>query len=195
MARLFFGLGIEGDLGERIAKRTRLALADCGEMAVYAADDLHLTLAFLGEVESDTVRSIVRTAGDEFRGLTAPELRVGGSAGSFPDGERPRALWEGVEETFDSLGRLAALRNRALQVAYCHGLRPRRADRERPFHPHVTVARPGAGAAIPGDFFEGRDASRWLPVDVTLFESFGKESPDGSRYRVLAAWPLVVRPG
>ena len=195
MARLFFGLGIEGDLGERIAKRTRLALADCGEMAVYAADDLHLTLAFLGEVESDTVRSIVRTAGDEFRGLTAPELRVGGSAGSFPDGERPRALWEGVEETFDSLGRIAALRNRALQVAYCHGLRPRRADRERPFRPHVTVARPGSGAAIPGDYFEDRDASRWLPVDVTLFESFGKESPDGSRYRVLAAWPLVVRPG
>lgn len=195
MARLFFGLGIEGDLGERIAKRTRLALADCGEMAVYAADDLHLTLAFLGEVESDTVRSIVRAAGDEFRGLTAPELRVGGSAGSFPDGERPRALWEGVEETFDSLGRLAALRNRALQVAFCHGLRPRRADRERPFRPHVTVARPGSGAAIPGDYFEDRDASRWLPVDVTLFESFGKESPDGSRYRVLAAWPLVVRPG
>ena len=195
MARLFFGLGIEGDLGERIAKRTRLALADCGEMAMYAADDLHLTLAFLGEVESDTVRSIVRTAGDEFRGLTAPELRVGGSAGSFPDGERPRALWEGVEETFDSLGRIAALRNRALQVAYCHGLRPRRADRERPFRPHVTVARPGSGAAIPGDYFEDRDASRWLPVDVTLFESFGKESPDGSRYRVLAAWPLVVRPG
>ena len=195
MARVFFGLGIEGDLGERIARRTRLALADCGETVLYAPDDLHLTLAFLGEAESDTVRSMVRTAGDEFRGLTAPELRVGESAGSFPDGERPRALWEGVEETFDSLGRLAALRNRALQVAYCHGLRPRRADRERPFRPHVTVARPGPGAAIPGDFFEGRDGSRWLPVDVTLFESFGKESPDGSRYRTLAAWPLVVRPG
>lgn len=195
MARLFFGLGIDGDLGDRIVKRTRGALADCEEMAVYAADDLHLTLAFLGEAESEVVRSIVRFAGDEFRGLAAPELRVGGFAGAFPVGDRPRSLWEGVEESFDSLGRLAALRNRALQVAYSHGLRPRSADRDRPFRPHVTVARPGSSAAVPEDFFEDRDAIRWLPVDVTLYESFGMESPDGSRYRVLGAWPLVVRPG
>ena len=154
-------------------------------MAVYAASDLHLTLAFLGEVEEVLVRTIVRSAGDEFRGLTAPELRVGGTAGSFPDGERPRALWEGVEETFESMGRLAALRNRALQVAYSHGLRPRRADRERPFRPHVTVARPGREAAVPEDFFEDRDAGRWLPVDVTLFESLGAVSAGGDRYRVL----------
>ena len=195
MARLFFGLGIEGDLGDRIVRRTRLALEDCGEVAVYAASDLHLTLAFLGEVEEVLVRTIVRSAGDEFRGLTAPELRVGGTAGAFPNGERPRALWEGVEETFESMGRLAALRNRALQVAYSHGLRPRRADRERPFRPHVTVARPGRDAAVPEDFFVDRDAGRWLPVDVTLFESLGAVSAGGDRYQVLGAWPLVVRPG
>ncbi|MEE2940522.1 MAG: 2'-5' RNA ligase family protein [Planctomycetota bacterium] len=195
MARLFFGLGIEGDLGDRIVRRTRVALAECGDTALYAAADLHLTLAFRGEVEERRVRPIVRSADVEFRGLAAPELRVGGTAGSFPDGERPRALWESVEETFESLGRLAALRNRALQVAYSHGLRPRRADRERPFRPHVTVARPGAAAEVPEDFFEERDAARWLPVDVTLFESLGARTAGEGRYRVLGAWPLVVQPG
>ena len=195
MARLFFGLGIESDLGDRIVRRTRLALEGCEGAFVYAADDLHLTLAFLGEVEPGLVRSIVHTAADEFRGLAAPELRVGGTAGSFPDEGRRSSLWEGVEETFDSLGRLEALRNRALQVAYVHGLRPRRADLEESFRPHVTVARPGPGAAIPEDFFEDRDAGRWLPVDVTLFESLGADSEGGARYRALGAWPLVVRPG
>lgn len=195
MVRLFFGLGIEGDLGDRIVRRTRLSLEGCGDPALYAAADLHLTLAFLGEVEQGLVRAILRSAGDEFRGLAAPELRVGATAGSFPHGERPRVLWEGVEETFESMGRLAALRNRALQVAYSHGLRPRRADRERPFRPHVTVARPGPGAEVPEEFFDERDAGRWLPVDVTLYESLGGGSADGSRYRALGAWPLVVRPG
>lgn len=195
MVRLFFGLGLEGELAERISRATRRWLDDCPRTRVYAPDDLHLTLAFLGEVESALLPSIRSAARDEFRGLTAPELRVGGSAGAFPSGENPQALWEAVEETFDSIGRLAALRNRALQVAYSHGLRPGRAERERPFQPHVTVARPGAAARVPEDFFDDRDSRRWLPVDVTLFESLGERNEAGDRYRVLGAWPLVVRPG
>lgn len=195
MARLFFGLGVEGDLAERIARGTRRALAECGPTAIYEPDDLHLTLAFLGEVDDGLVPSLVRASEDEFRGLGAPELRVGDCAGAFPSPDAPRALWHGVEECVEVVGRLAALRNRALQVAYSHGLRPAGAERRRGFTPHVTVARPGDGARVPADFYDEGEGRRWLPVDVSLYESLANRSSGGARYRVVGSWPLVVGPG
>ena len=195
MARLFFGLGLDGEIAERLSSRVRSLLHDQQPEAIYRADDLHLTLAFLGEVDDSAVSSIQAMATEEFRGLTAPELRVGGGMDAFPSRDHPRAVFSEVEETFESAGRLDALRNRAHQVGLSHGGRPPAADRTRVFRPHVTVARLG-GSPPAGEGIFGLSLERnWLPVDIALFESLPDREGGGDRYRIRSAWPLVVRPG
>ena len=196
MSRLFLGIGLEDEVSARIHRPVREALGNAADIPVYAPGDLHLTLAFLGEVDVATIPLLQEIATEEFRGLIAPELRIGTSSGAFPSVEEPRALWLEVSETFESYGRLGVLRNRACQVGFAQGWRPNRAERERPFRPHITVARPKNGATVPAEFFEIDVERAWLPVDVTLFESqVNRGQPGSDRYRAIASWPLVVRPG
>lgn len=202
--RVFLGLSVDGLTGEGVRRESARAFEEAGPVAVYDADDLHLTLAFLGALDADAVRRVEAAARSEFAGLWAPELTILGRGGAFPADDAPRAVWRSIEEAQGCEGRLDALRNRAWQVGLSAGWRPGRAERERPFRPHVTVARPRAGADVGAAALRdlGRDR-RWLPLDVTLYESLGARAPvngesgersDGPRYRVLAAWPLAVQP-
>lgn len=193
--RLFFGLSVDPEVGERLTRAARNALADIGPVTLYGADDLHLTLCFMGEVPSDRVRELIRGASREFSGLWAPELRVGAEGGAFPNADAARSVWAGVAESADSLGRLAAIRNRALQVGLSHGCRPPRVDASRPFQPHVTLARPRTEVPIEASALDFGAERNWLPVDVTLFQSLPGRGAGGDRYQTLHAWPLAVRPG
>ncbi len=204
MKRLFFGLSVDPVVGATLIRAARRSLDERAAAGIYGEDDLHLTLTFLGSFPADRVKSLMATANYEFKALWAPELIVGGQGGAFPDKEHPRALYSTVEETGESVGRLATLRNRTHQVAMSHGWRASEADRRRAFRPHVTLARPEAPAAGDGasdfaDFWDLGAERRWLPLDITLYESDqdpnGDRPESGDRYRQLAAWPLAVRPG
>ena len=208
MKRLFFGLSVDPVVGATLIRAARRSLHERDAETVYGEDDLHLTLTFVGEFPAERVKSLIQAANYEFKALWAPELLVGGQGGAFPDREHPRALYSVVEETGESVGRLAALRNRTHQVAMSHGWRASEADRRRAFRPHVTLARPkapvqGGDASDFSDFWDLGAERRWLPLDITLYESdrdanrdpqSGRSKP-GDRYRQLAAWPLAVRPG
>ncbi|MEM1450097.1 MAG: RNA 2',3'-cyclic phosphodiesterase [Planctomycetota bacterium] len=195
MKRLFFGLGVDPAVGDRVVRSVHHTLDGEGEFAVYAAEDLHVTLVFLGAVDEAQVPEIVRTATQEFRALAAPELRLGGCADAFPSRDRPRALFAGVRESMETSGRLDVLRNRALQVGLSHGWRPSREERSRAYRPHVTVARPRNGSRVPEEFWDLDAERRWVPVDVVLYESLAQREGEEPRYRVLASWPLAVQPG
>lgn len=196
--RLFFGLAIDPDVAHSVLRPVRAAVdAPTDDVRVYSEDDLHLTLCFVGAVDDECVPRIVGAARDEFRGLFAPELRIGGEVGAFPSRDEPRAVWLAACETADTAGRLAALRNRAMQVAMSHGWRPRAAERGRPFQPHVTVARPVNGHPLPTEIWDACVERNWMPVDVVLFESLSGRNDviGGERYRTVASWPLAVGPG
>ncbi|MEM6672901.1 MAG: RNA 2',3'-cyclic phosphodiesterase [Planctomycetota bacterium] len=195
MRRLFFGLSVDPDVSQPMLRGVRATLDGSGPFAVYGPEDLHVTLCFLGEVDDERVQRLLSAAGVEFRALHAPELSVGGCGDAFPTRETPRALVSCVSEVTETVGRLAALRNRALQVGLTCGWRPTRVERERGFRPHVTLARPRAGAAVPEDFWDlGRERS-WVPADVELFESRPERGDGEPRYRTVASWPLAVGPG
>jgi 2'-5' RNA ligase len=96
-------------------------------------DDLHLTLRFLGPTPEDRLPELgaavheVATNGRPF------DVRLAG-AGAFPSPERPRALWLGVAEGTVELAEVAAGLDSALVALGWP------AD-ERPFRPHLTLAR------------------------------------------------------
>jgi len=62
----------------------------------------------------------------------------------------------------------------------------------------VTLARAsGASEEEVEDFWDLGAERRWLPLDITLYESLDEEArgAGSGRYEALAAWPLAVRPG
>ncbi len=149
------------------------------------ANNLHVTLAFLGDVEEERIGRISEAllrVGREHAPFTL-DLR---GLGAFPNLRRPRVLWIGAEGG-------PALR--AVQRGVAAALKPLGfAPDDRVFHPHVTVGR-AQKHARPGDFGEFTALSETVTYQrrvgihtVDLMRSQG--GPDGVRYHVLAQCPL-----
>ncbi|HEY8736975.1 MAG TPA: RNA 2',3'-cyclic phosphodiesterase [Candidatus Dormibacteraeota bacterium] len=120
----------------------RTALAEAiGQLRVLApcvspsqVDAIHLTLHFLGQVESGRVSQIADGVGRAIIPFPAFELRVSG-VGVFPAPSRPRVLWAGVAGP----GRTELI---ALQGAMQLALRSAGIELEnRVYAPHLTLGR------------------------------------------------------
>lgn len=169
--RLFVGL----DLPESF--KTAL-LASMGRVAGarwQTAEQLHLTLRFIGEVDRHTAADIAAALG---RVNVRPFVAELGDPGLFEHRGRIDALWVGVRPA-EAMERLAKSINAALASV---GLPPE----SRAFLPHITVAR---GRSMIGATLWPQSPIPCLtwPVDgFALFESsMGK---DGSDYAILARW-------
>ncbi|MFG1953133.1 RNA 2',3'-cyclic phosphodiesterase [Micromonospora sp. NPDC048830] len=177
------------DLSARLAG-LRVGLAAAAGTNVRLADpaNAHLTLAFLGEVEADRlvdVESALGLAAETFRGGrdASPVLRLGGG-GSFGRG-RFTVLWVDVRgdvEALAVLARLVRLRLRRGRLPYD----------EKPFRPHLTIARPG-DRIDRADVLADREAlheyvgPEWPAAELVLVRSHQGPRPTYDR---LAAWPI-----
>jgi RNA 2',3'-cyclic 3'-phosphodiesterase len=173
--------------------RNALGSAHAGSLAFANPAQLHLTLYFLGEV--------VPERADALSAALAPALDVPafaatlGALGTFPPAGAPRVAWIGL-----ALGHEQTI---AVRTALQPRLRDARlappAD-ERPFFPHVTLARvrrtakPGAGRALRAAMATlPPPQARWTVGGVTLYESL--LSRDGARYIARATCALTDAPG
>jgi 2'-5' RNA ligase len=150
-----------------------------------AAENLHVTLKFLGSVEAARLERVA----DVLSGLAAEaapfELALRG-LGAFPSPARPRVIWAGVASGGAALAGLAARVEEALAALDF--------TREaRPFAAHVTLGRvreprrdPAFAAALAVG--AGRDFGAFSVERLTLMRS--DLSPRGARYTPLGAWPL-----
>jgi 2'-5' RNA ligase len=94
------------------------------------ADELHLTVRFIGEVDGVVYKDVL--AGLEEVGLPPFALTLRG-VGHFPPRGEPRILWAGLERSAE----LVALHNKVESALVRAGVEPER----RKFAPHVTLAR------------------------------------------------------
>ncbi|NOT40238.1 MAG: RNA 2',3'-cyclic phosphodiesterase [Alphaproteobacteria bacterium] len=169
MIRLFAAIEIPGTV------RTRLSFLQGGVPGARwsPAENMHLTLRFIGEVDEATANDI----DDVLSGLHAPafELTLKG-AGEF-GGRDPHALWVGVAPN-EALMRLAAKVESGLQRM---GLQAE----TRKYAPHVTLARlRDAPIAKVREFLAAHalfDSGPFAVSGFTLFSSHG--SSNGSLYR------------
>ncbi|KAF0107116.1 MAG: 2'-5' RNA ligase [Anaerolineaceae bacterium] len=99
-----------------------------------AAQNLHLTLKFLGDVSPANLEKLAEALKVEAARLAGFELSVGG-LGAFPTPRRPRVIWVGIEAP----AALPALQRSVEAVAARMGYPPE----ERPFSPHLTLGRVG----------------------------------------------------
>jgi 2'-5' RNA ligase len=101
-----------------------------------STENLHLTLRFLGLLSPARIDALGQAVDAATTG-TAPFEVVLAGAGAFPGDRRPRAIWLGIERGADELGTVS----RALDLAL---VRTGLAADDRPFRPHLTVARTDA---------------------------------------------------
>lgn len=135
--RLFLAIALPGDLCAAVADLSRRLQKGAQFTALQAswvpAANYHLTLHFLGPVDSTRVASL-QDALRTLQGTIRPfQLRFRG-LGYFPHAKAPRVLWLGVPQPPDDLQRLVA---RTAEVIRATGLDLQHDN----FHPHLTLAR------------------------------------------------------
>ncbi|WP_130834052.1 RNA 2',3'-cyclic phosphodiesterase [[Erwinia] mediterraneensis] len=171
--RLFFGLSLPESLQQQLVRwRAEVFPAEAGRPI--AAANLHMTLAFLGEVSEEKALILQQLAGRiQQEGFTL-DLD---DAGFWP---RPGVVWLGCRRPPRALLQLANLLRAQAARQGCH-------QTPQPFHPHITLLRyaPRNVALPPRDF-------HWQ-CQVDHFSLFASV-PDQGRpsYRQLASWPLSV---
>jgi RNA 2',3'-cyclic 3'-phosphodiesterase len=164
-----------------------------GAVAWVPAENLHVTLKFLGPQADARLADAVSALGEAGAARGPFSLALHG-LGAFPGMEQPRIIWVGIAE--------GALELRALQGAVDGALQRMGfgAD-ERPWHPHVTVGRvfdprrwrrdtsPAMREAI-----ARAAASGFGTLAVTRITLMGSDlSRSGARYRELRAVELRGR--
>lgn len=151
-----------------------------------AADCLHITIKFLGELDESGAEAIATALSAAVRDVRPFEVTTGG-IGAFPDLAHPRVVWHGVEHA-PALELLANDVERALKP-FDFG------SELSPFRPHVTLGRVqkdarakdlrGLAAAAKRVTYEGLLAV----TSVDLMHS--TPGPHGSRYVVRHAAALA----
>ncbi|HEX8846752.1 MAG TPA: RNA 2',3'-cyclic phosphodiesterase [Pyrinomonadaceae bacterium] len=135
LVRVFCAVELSNEARKRAAEHTaRLKASVPDARASWVREEnLHLTLKFLGEIEEGRVDNLSRAAARAGKLTKAFKLAIEG-AGSFPPRGIPRVLWLGVVDSTEGLGQLQRHLEEECSV---EGFK----REERPFHPHLTLAR------------------------------------------------------
>ena len=182
MPRLFVALQLPDPLRSAV-QELQSGLRDARWLT---GDGLHLTLAFIGEVDGSMQPRIEAALAD----VTAPAFRLElHGIGCFPPRRAPRVLWTGASPKAE-LASLAQTARRSLTRA---GLTLER----RRFMPHVTIARfrhPPSEDEL-ARYFSAHSLFRTTAADISRFHLVSSVlRSSGARYTIEATFPLTSAP-
>lgn len=136
------------------------------------ADNLHLTLAFLGELPGSRINALLSLAED------LPREPITLRFDRIESWKKPGLACLRPTETPAALTRLVGYLTTGLQLA---GF----AAETRAFKPHVTLAR---DIAVPAESLPVWPVMEWQVPMLALVRS--ETMPEGPVYRVVGEWPL-----
>lgn len=179
--RLFIAIELPAELKAALG-RLRAEIAGARWVP---GEQIHLTLAFLGEVAEERLEQLTAALA---RIQSSPFRLSFSGTGCFPDHRRPRVLWIGLEPEAH-LQQLAAQTHAALLAC---GI----PQEERPFSPHITLARLKMAPPGAADRFLHQQKQTLSPFAVqefTLFQS--RLTPQGALHTPLRVFPLAAATG
>jgi 2'-5' RNA ligase len=191
--RLFIAVAIPEAVKAKIAEaqaELRRALSEHG-VRWTRREQFHLTLKFLGDVDTARVEALGEAIRAACRGFGVLHLRAE-RVGFFPDLRYPRVVWTGVNEEAERLTRLRQALDAATRVFTSE-------QKEERFSGHVTLARIKAirrpEAEALGKVAAGmadRVFGHWTASQVELMRSV--LSPQGASHNALAEIALADLP-
>src|SRR5438477_935721 len=132
--RTFIAIPLEKSIRDRLIALQSTFADAAPEVKWVEADNLHLTLLFLGEVEDREIHSVCRLVSQVCAGQAAFAMSVE-KAGSFGNPRRPRTLWVGIGAGSTEICTLHDALEVPLLELGCY----RR--EERAYTPHLTIGR------------------------------------------------------
>jgi 2'-5' RNA ligase len=207
--RLFVALPLPESLRESLAQvqEELRAVVPSRSCAWVKPEAMHLTLRFLGNVDSNQREALIRELGASLSGQRQLRLQAE-RLGCFPNLRHPRVLWAWVHDQGEpeahSAGSGQAKGLKCLQRAVSMASAAFTQQAEEPalrlsngprFHGHITLARVKqstrrdvAALAQYVDQASRRQFGEWLAGRVELLRS--EPTSTGSRYTHVANWDL-----
>jgi RNA 2',3'-cyclic 3'-phosphodiesterase len=193
--RVFVAIDLDPEIRKKIARFLEGVRGFAGDARWVRPESLHITLKFIGEQKEEQVAAIIQ----HLRGVSgnSVDLRFSGY-GFFPTAKAPRVFWIGIQAG-PELGELAASIDSALSELKI-------LPEDRPYSPHLTLARSGAGSGSPkwrhGDApnstfanlqkrlaaMSELDFGTMAAREFSLYQS--QLSPGGSKYTKLQTFSL-----
>ncbi len=187
MTRTFIAVDLDGDTRDILSRLTRRVARALPTARVVIPDTLHLTLAFLGELDEPRVEEAIAATREAALGV-APFWLAPGRIGVFGPDYAPRVVWLGIE---GQTGKLQALQRRLTRALDARGF----TLDSTPFAPHLTLAR--IAARLDETALQRLSQLRseppphtesWQVEDLRVMRS--DLSRSGARYTPLAIIPL-----
>jgi RNA 2',3'-cyclic 3'-phosphodiesterase len=161
-----------------------------GEVRWVRPEAIHLTLKFFGDIPESAVVDIAAVVEKAVAGVAPFFLEIGG-AGVFPDQRRPQVLWLGMNGDVPRLlGLQQVLEGELGKVGF--------PAEERPFRPHLTLARIKSSRGLTGleralEKGEGYAAGQFTASGIALLRS--ELTPQGAVYTKLKWFPFTGENG
>jgi 2'-5' RNA ligase len=186
--RLFIAVDISDEVRRLAAEHIDMIRRHARDIRVSweKPEKLHVTLKFLGNVDDQKAGAVRESAAAAAESFSPFRAAVSGT-GVFPNAQRPRVLWLGIENADGALKALAA---RVDELLIPIGFE----KEKRRFSPHLTIARvrePGNGKGLADAHLECRfDRIEWDVRELVIYQSELKTT--GSVYRALARYPFGI---
>jgi len=177
--RTFIAVDLPQDIKMEVDRFTSAFRSQAREIRWVNAQNLHLTLRFLGDIPEGSVPGLAENIKNNVDGFGVFDLSLSG-VGGFPNLKRPRVIWTGAEIGKDKLRDLAAgVETACIESDFGKG--------DKPFSPHLTIGRVKNPGGLSGVLEKiGKTSFKTEPFvvyEVTIFKS--DLSPAGPKYTSL----------
>lgn len=185
--RCFIAINLDDSLKKEIASTIAGLRSGNWDVKWVPAENLHITLRFLGEASEDLAERIK----NELSGISKRHGRLDMTfrgVGVFPDRKRPRVIWIDLFHPEE----LRILKEEVEEAVSTMGFE----IEDRPFSPHLTIGRirslRGRDFLLKAmEALKDKDFGNIVADKISLMKSDLK--PTGAQYSVIAEFPLTRR--
>lgn len=181
--RSFIAVPTIREIQNKIAAIQAELISSAADVKWESSDKFHITLKFLGEVETSTLEIISATVMDIIHRFPPLEICYE-SLGVFPNFNNPRIVWMGARKNQNISNLQAQVEDACEQCGI--------PKEERAFHPHITLGRVKGSRNIVR-LTEAIKSCNFDPMETTCSEIVLMKSdirPSGSLYTKVHSFPF-----